>query len=89
MNNFIKFMQEYDEHKKMHPNLYIHIAEFSREPKRWRVHVFGSKMIRNAFDAELVFAEAESREEAFGIALEQLKEIEIQIQNYYLKEIHE
>ena len=44
---------------------------------------------RNAFDAELVFAEAESREEAFRLALEQLKEIEIKIQNYYLKEIHE
>lgn len=89
MDNFIKFMQEYDEHKKLHPNLYIHITEFSREPKRWRVHVFGGKMFFNAFDAELVFAEAESREEAFGIALEQLKEIEIKIQNYYLTEIHE
>lgn len=89
MDNFIKFMQEYDEHKKVHPNLYIHIEEFSREPKRWRVHVFGREMIRNAFDAELVFTEAESREEAFRLALEQLKEIEIKIQNYYLKEIHE
>ena len=89
MDNFIKFMQEYDEHKKLHPNLYIHITEFSREPIRWRVHVFGREMIRNAFDAELVFAEAESREEAFRLALEQLKEIEIKIRNYYLKEIHE
>ena len=89
MDNFIKFMQEYDEHKKLHPNLYIHITEFSREPKRWRVHVFGGKMFFNAFDAELVFAEAERREEAFRLALEQLKEIEIKIQNYYLTEIHE
>ena len=89
MDNFIKFMQEYDEHKKLNPNLYIHITESSREPKRWRVHVFGGKMFFNAFDAELVFAEAESREEAFRLALEQLKEIEIKIQNYYLKEIHE
>ena len=89
MDNFSKFMQEYDEHKKLHPNLYIHITEFSREPKRWRVHVFGGKMFFNAFDAELVFAEAESREEAFRLALEQLKEIEIKIQNYYLTEIHE
>ena len=87
MDNFIKFMQEYDEHKKLYPNLYIHITEFSREPKRWRVNVFGRALIRNAFDAELVFAEAESREEAFRLALEQLKEIEIKIQNYYLKEI--
>lgn len=89
MDNFIKFMQEYDEHKKLHPNLYIHITEFSREPKIWRVHVFGGKMFFNAFDAELLFAEAESREEAFRLALEQLKEIEIKIQNYYLTEIHE
>lgn len=89
MDNFIKFMQEYDEHKKLHQNLYIHIKEFSREPKRWRVHVFGGKMFFNAGDAELVFAEAESREEAFRLALEQLKEIEIKIQNYYLTEIHE
>ena len=89
MDNFIKFMQECDEHKKMHPNLYINITEFSREPKRWRVHVFGGKMFFNAFDAELLFAEAESREEAFRLALEQLKEIEIKIQNYYLTEIHE
>lgn len=89
MDNFIKFMQEYDEHKKLHPNLYIHITEFSREPKRWRVHVFGGKMFFNAFDAELLFAEAESREEAFRLALEQLKEIEIKIQKYYLTEIHE
>ena len=89
MDNFIKFMQEYDEHKKLHPNLYIHIKEFSREPKRWRVHVFGREMIQNTFDAELLFAEAESREEAFRLALEQLKEIEIKIQKYYLTEIHE
>ena len=89
MDNFIKFMQEYDEHKKLHPNLYIHITEFSREQKRWRVHVFGREMIQNTGDAELVFAEAESREEAFRLALEQLKEIEIKIQNYYLTEIHE
>ena len=89
MDNFIKFMKEYDEHKKLHPNLYIHITEFSREPKRWRVHVFGREMIRNEGDAELVFAEAESREETFRLALEQLKEIEIKIQNYYLTEIHE
>lgn len=86
MDNFIKFMQEYDEHKKLHPNLYIHIKEFSREPKRWRVHVFGREMIQNTGDAELVFAEAESREEAFRLALEKLKEIENQI--YNLKEIH-
>ena len=86
MDNFIKFMQEYDEHKKLHPNLYIHIKEFSREPKRWRVHVFGGKMFFNAFDAELLFAEAESREEAFRLALEKLKKIENQI--YNLKEIH-
>lgn len=86
MDNFIKFMKEYDEHKKLHPNLYIHITEFSREPKRWRVHVFGRAMIRNAFDAELVFAEAESREETFRLAIEKLKEIENQI--YNLKEIH-
>lgn len=89
MDNFIKFMQEYDEHKKLHPNIYIHITEFSREQKRWRVHVFGREMIQNTGDAELVFAEAESREEAFRLALEQLKEIEIKIQNYYLTEIHE
>ena len=43
-------------------------------------------MIRNTGDAELVFAEAESREEAFRLALEKLKEIENQI--YNLKEIH-
>lgn len=89
MDNFIKFMKEYDEHKKLHPNIYIHITEFSREQKRWRVHVFGREMIQNTGDAELVFAEAESREEAFRLALEQLKEIEIKIQNYYLTEIHE
>lgn len=86
MDNFIEFMQQYDELKKRHPNIYLHIKEFSREPVRWRVHVFGRGMINNTGDAELVFAEAESREEAFRLALEKLKGIEIQI--YNLKEIH-
>lgn len=86
MDNFIEFMQQYDELKKWHPNIYLHIKEFSREPVRWRVHVFGKGMVYNKGDAELLFAEAESREEAFKEALKKLKGIESQI--YNLKEIH-
>lgn len=85
MDNLIKFMQEYDEHKKLHPNIYLHIKEFSKEPTRWRVHVFGKGMLGNRGDAELLFAEAEDREEAFGEALKKLRGIENQI--YNIKEI--
>lgn len=85
MDNFIEFMKQYDALKNIYPDLYIHIREFSKEPRRWRVHVFYKGAHFRKGDAELLFVEAEEREEAFKLAKEKLRGIDTQI--YNIKEI--
>lgn len=76
----IKFFERFDELKSRYPDLYLQIKEFSRAPRRWRVHVFG-KSFSPLGDTEFVFAEAADREDAFKEALDRMRSIEEKIRN--------
>lgn len=74
----IKFFKRFDELKSRYPDIYLQIKEFSREPRRWRIHVLG-KSFSPLGDTEFVFAEAADREEAFQEALGRMGSIEDKI----------
>lgn len=80
----LAFMTRYEELKKEHPRIFLMIKEYSKEPTTWRIQIIGKGMSPGS-DSELLFAEAESREEAFKKALEGTKGIESNIKS--LKEI--
>ena len=80
MEYMTKFFKRFDELKEKYPDLYLHVKEFSREPRRWRVQVLG-KSFSQLGDSEFIFAENKDREEAFRLALEGLGSIEEKIKN--------
>lgn len=82
--NMMAFMERFDELKAVHPGIFLQIKEYSKEPVTWRIHIIGKGM-SPCGDSELLYVEAESREEAFKKALEGTKGIESNIKN--LKEI--
>lgn len=80
MEHMLEFMTRYDDMKQRYPGLYLHVSEFSREPKRWRIHVFGRDMGKIG-DAEFLCIEDKDREEAFKRAAAELGAVEERIGN--------
>lgn len=74
------FFEAYDELKCKYPDLYLQIKEYSREPKRWRIHVLG-KSFSPLGDSEFVFVEEKNREEAFRQAITRMQSIESKIKS--------
>lgn len=75
----VKFIEEYEKLKAMHPELYISINE-SRRGNYWRIKVYAHEMAIIG-DAELLTAELEDREEAFAEATRKLQGIPKRIVN--------
>lgn len=75
-----KFFERFDALKDKYPDLYLQIKEYSREPRRWRIHVLG-KSFSEQGDSEFVFVENMNREEAFKEALVRMGSIEEKIKN--------
>ena len=74
------FFEAYDELKCKYPDLYLQIKEYSREPRRWRIHILG-KSFSPLGDSEFVFVENRQREEAFREAIMRMQSIETKIKN--------
>lgn len=70
-----EFFEKYDTLKAKYPGLYLQMKEYSKEPSTWRIQIIGRGMSPRG-DAELLYAEAESREAALMDALEKIKDIE-------------
>ena len=79
MEHMLEFMKKYDALKVKHPELYLHISEFSKA-KKWRIHIYARNLGR-AGDAELACVEDENREEAFKSAAVAIEKIDGQIDN--------
>lgn len=82
--NMILFFETFDKAKAKYPDLYLQVKEFSREPRRWRIHVLG-KSFSPKGDSEFVFVEESDREEAFKQANARMATLEDNIAR--LKEI--
>lgn len=73
-----RFFDEYDKLKDKYPDLYLQIKEYSREPRRWRIHILG-KSFSPLGDTEFVFVEEKNREDAFRQAITRMQSLETKI----------
>ena len=68
----MEFWKVYDELSYKYP-LYMKLEHLRGGITRWRVQVFGKYMAKDAGDALIITAEAQSREEVFKKAAEKLQ----------------